>query len=442
MNRTLLADADYVIQDADTVLPRASLLIEDGTITAIGPASQLSTRAEGATTIDCRGVMLMPGLINAHTHLYQVLTRGVGKSTAVRDWLRQVTYPCARALSGDEYHDAVLLACADGIRNGSTAVVDHPTHYTRFHVDESMKAIDASGLRGAVVRGGSDMSIVDANEIRPLDTDLQAAEAFVERWGTDGRVRAWLGPSGFHNCSPAGLTRFKQLADRLGTRFHFHLAESSLSDHEAAAAGFPGETSHARALGLLDEQTSVAHAVWVGDDETDTLASCGCQVVHCPTSNQILASGIAKIPLMLERGVTVAIGTDGASSNDSQDMVAELKSAALIHRAKTLDPTVITEQQVFRAATEGGARAMGITKLGRLAEGYIADVTGLQLAGNPCLAPCNDPVAAAVYHASGRDVCLTMVGGRVLYDRGRFTTIDIDALIDRVTRARNERVTH
>jgi 5-methylthioadenosine/S-adenosylhomocysteine deaminase len=177
----------------------------------------------------------------------------------------------------------------------------------------------------------------------------------------------------------------------------------------------------------------------VDDDETRILAASGCQVVHCPTSNQILASGIAKIPLMLERGVTVALGADGASSNDSQDMVAELKSASLIHRASSLDPTVMTGSQVFRALTEGGARALGIANVGTLVEHAAADIAGMQLAGNPSLAPCNDPVSAVVYQASGRDVCLTMVEGNVLFRNGRFSTIDVDAVIERVTRAREQR---
>jgi 5-methylthioadenosine/S-adenosylhomocysteine deaminase len=435
MSKTLLADAEFVIQDAHTVLSRASVLIEDGIIKQVARASQLDDTSEATETIDCRGLMLLPGLVNSHTHLYQVLTRGIGKSTTVRDWAREVTYPRARTLSAEEYYDAVLLACADAIRNGSTAVVDHPTHYARFYANESYSAIAASGLRGAVVRGGANISIIDPNEVRPLDEDLAETSAFVRRWGTKGRVQAWIGPAGFHNCSPEGLRQFKALAERLDTRFHFHLAESPLSQKEALNAGFPGETSHALALGLLNENTSVAHAIWLTNDEIKLVATSGSQVVHCPTSNQILASGIAKIPQMLKCGVSVALATDGASSNDSQDMVAELKSAALIHRVSALDPTVIGAEDVFRAATEGGAQVLGINRLGRLVEGYIADVIGIEMAGNPSLTPCTDPVAAVVYYASGRDVCLTVVQGRILYRDRSFTTIDVNSTIDRVNRA-------
>ena len=442
MPRTLLADATFVVQDAHTVQRNASLMIEDGKITGVGNRSDFPPFDE-QDTIDCSGLILMPGLINAHTHLFEVLTRGLGKQWRVRQWAERVIYPMARKLSDQEYFDAVLLACADAIRNGTTAIVDHSTHYARFHADESCRAILAAGLRGAVARGGADQSLVDPGETRPLAEDIEQIREFVGRWQGSGSVQPWVGPAGFHTCSPGSIRAYKQLATELGVRFHTHLAESAEGREDAMAAGHMGETSWARALDLMDPSTSFAHVVYVETDELDLLAESGCQIAHCPTSNQILASGTASIPLMREKEIPIALATDGASSNDSLDMVAELKAATLIHRAVSRDATITSAEDAFEAATLGGAAVLGIENLGRLAEGYLADVVGLQLEGNPSLTPCTDPVSALAFYASGRDVVLTIANGITLYWRGDFLNIDVQETIDRVnaTVARHGTVT-
>lgn len=427
----LLADADFVLCDSQRSFRGVSVLIEDGVIAEIGERHALAHRARDI--VDCRGLMLIPGLVNAHTHLFQIMTRGVGKHLPVREWAGKVTYPMAKALDEEAYHDAALLACADAIRNGATAVIDHPTHYARFHADTSMRAISSSGLRGAVARGGADYSLVDQGESKPLERDLAEAEAFVRRWGTAGMVQAWIGPSGFHTCTPHALAQFKALSRQLATRFHMHLAESRRGVDEAKAAGYAGETSQAAALGLLDSHTSVAHAIWVSEDELPMLASSGCQVVHCPTSNQLLGSGVAPVPAMIARGLVPALATDGPSSNDSLDMVAELKSAALLHRVMSVDPAITRAQDVFSWATERGARVLGCESIGRIAAGFAADIVGIRIAENPSLTPCEDPYASLVFCASGRDVALVMVAGRVLYRDGGFTTIDVERLCARVS---------
>lgn len=432
MSDIVLADADFIVADADTVHRRATLTIRDGVVADIAPADAAPAAPGAAEVIDCRGLVLMPGLINAHTHLYQVLTRGVGKDLTVREWMSAVTYPVARQLSAAEYRAGVLLACADAIRNGCTAVVDHPTHYTRFHAEESCRAILESGLRGAVARGGAERSLVDAGETRPIAEDAAAIAALAERWSGESRMQIWVGPSGLHSCTAEGLKAFKRLADRLGTRFHLHIGESQKGYREAIADGFAGEASIAFEHGLLDANSSIAHAVWLSEAEIDRLADRGTQVVHCPTSNQILASGVAKVPEMLARGVPVALGTDGASSNDSTDMVAEMKACALLHRAQRLDAAAVDAKDAFRAATLGGAAVLGDDRLGRLAPGYKADVIGVKIAGNPSLTPCLDPLTALVFYASGRDVSLVMVDGKLLYRDGRFLTIDVAGVIAEV----------
>jgi 5-methylthioadenosine/S-adenosylhomocysteine deaminase len=225
------------------------------------------------------------------------------------------------------------------------------------------------------------------------------------------------------------LKAFKHLATSTGTRFHLHLAESSAGRTEARQAGFEGEAEWAGELGLVDPMTSFAHAVWISDAELEMLAHGGSQVVHCATSNQLLASGTAPFSAMLARGIPVALATDGPSSNDALDLVTEMKTAMLLARATTLQTGAVGPREVFRAATEGGAGVLGYARLGRLALGQLADIIGLQLRGNPSIAPCNDPVMNVVLCASGRDVSFVMVDGNVLYHDCKFASLNVDEVI-------------
>jgi 5-methylthioadenosine/S-adenosylhomocysteine deaminase len=426
--RLVLAGAAFVIEDADTWRRSADVIVESNEIVEIRDARPESETPE-SKVIDCSGLLLMPGLVNAHTHLFQVVTRGIGKTLGVREWAQTTTYPVARELTARDYYVAALLACADAIRNGCTAVVDHPTHFARFHADESCRAISATGLRGAVARGGSDLSLIDRGETRPLEEDLEQTASFLSRWSDEPRLQAWVGPSGFHTCSAQALQAFKRLAANGSTRFHLHLAESAAGRTEARQAGFEGEAQWACELGLVDPMTSFAHAIWISDAEIEMLARGGCQVVHCASSNQLLASGTAPFSAMLMCGIPVALATDGPSSNDSLDMVAEMKAAALLARVTTLQAGAVGPREVLRAATEGGAGVLGYARLGRLAVGQLADIVGLQTRGNPSLSPCNDPLMALVLCASGRDVSFVMVDGTVLYRDGKFEWLNIDDVI-------------
>jgi 5-methylthioadenosine/S-adenosylhomocysteine deaminase len=424
MPQLLLADADFVVCGATAVRRRASVAIAGSRIEAVGDAADLDDRYPAAERLDCRGLILLPGLVNAHNHLFQVLMRGLGKRYAVFDWVKRLTYPVTRRLDAADHYHGVLLACLDALRNGTTAIVDMPTHYARFHSDEAMRALQESGIRGAVVRTAADVSKVDPGENRPAGDDEAAATAFLDRWQGKGIVQAWLGPSGFHSASPELFRRMKALASRRGARFHIHLGESEVGRGRAREQGHVGEVEWADSLGLLDDRTSVAHGVWVNDTEVALLRRSGAQVVYNASSNQVLASGVANIVGMRAAGIPIALGSDGPASNDSLDMIAEMKTAVLLQRVHRLDALALAAADVLTMATEGGARVLGLADLGRLAPGYLADVVGVRCAGNPSLTPVYDPVESLVYHGSGRDVVLTLVDGRVVYRDGSFPAVD------------------
>jgi 5-methylthioadenosine/S-adenosylhomocysteine deaminase len=432
MSQLLLADADFVVCGATAVRRRASVAIVGSRIEAVGGASELDRRYPAAERLDCRGLILLPGLVNAHNHLFQVLMRGLGKRYAVFDWVKRLTYPVTRRLEAPDHYHSVLLACLDALRNGTTAIIDMPTHYARFHADEAMRAMQESGIRGAVVRTAADVSKVDPEENRPAADDEAAATAFLDRWQGKGIVQAWLGPSGFHSASPELFQRMKALASRRGVRFHIHLGESDVGRGRARERGHVGEVEWADSLGLLDGRTSVAHGVWVNDTEIALLRRSGAQVVYNASSNQVLASGVANIVGMRAAGIPIALGSDGPASNDSLDMVAEMKAAVLLQRVHRLDALALSAADVFTMATEGGARVLGLDDLGRLAPGYLGDVVGVRCVGNPSLTPVYDPVESLVYHGSGRDVTLTVVDGRVVYRDGAFPSVDAGRVLAEV----------
>ena len=432
MPSLLLHSADFVIQDADRSLRDGGLYIEDGHIREVGPSSEIRQRYQADESIDLAGCIVTPGLINAHNHIYEVMSRGLGKDFGTEDWLAKVIYPIDAAMTGDDYFYGALVVLGECLRQGTTAVIEQLTNLARFHADREVEAFLHCGIRGAVARASTNRSTIDPREERPEEEDFKASEDFLDRWAGHERVSPWLGPSGLFTCTPDFLRRLKDLARDRQARYTIHLNETSIQAQAARREGFVGQIAQADHIEILDECTTIAHAVWTGDEELGIAARSGAQILHNPTSNMILSSGVADVPKMLELGIPVAIGTDGPASNDTVDMLAEMKAAILLHRVHTLDATSLYARDVFRMCTEGGAAALGEERLGRLEPGWKADIAAFRI--DLGLIPVYDPLDALIYCGSGRDACLTIVEGEVLYRDGRFTRFDIQEAVDHVNR--------
>jgi 5-methylthioadenosine/S-adenosylhomocysteine deaminase len=425
----LLHGADYLVQSADRYIRDGALYVEDGVIRAVGPSAVLRTRHRVRQSIDLSGCIVTPGLVNAHNHLYEMMARGLGKDYGTEEWLVKAIYPINRLMTAEDYYCAAVVGLAACVGQGITSVIDQLTNYARFHADRTAEAFLESGIRGAVARGAADQSAIDRGEERPAEEDLSACEAYLNGWAGRPRFAPWLGPSGIFSCSPPLLKRLKDLANAHGARFMIHLSETAVQARMARRAGFAGQVAQAHHAGILDERTAIAHAVWVGEEELAIAAASGASIVHNPVSNMALASGVADVPAMLALGIPVGLGTD---SNDSLDMFDEMRAAVLLHRVHTLRPTALHARDAFRMATEAGARVLGVDRLGRLEPGWKADVAAFRIA--PSMVPVYDPVDALVYYGSGRDACLTVVDGEVLYRDGLFTRVDPTDAITRLAR--------
>lgn len=425
MSSLLLSHADFLIADSDSIVEDGSVRITDHSISAAGPAVEVAAEGAADEEIDCRGCIVFPGLVNAHNHIYEIMQRGLGKDYEVLDWVRHAIYPITKVMTAEDFYWSNVVAIADAFRNGTTGLVEHPTNFVRFYVDNEFQALVDCGIRGAVYRTGSNCSTVDPEENAPPDVDLRQSEEYVTKWQGHPLVRPGLGPSGFH-CADADLfSRYKDLARRKQAPFHFHLAENPYTTAAVRKLGYRSEAAIAHAANILDENTSLAHCVWLGEADFEVIRSSGAQVCHNASSNQILASGIPNIMRMFDKGIPIALGSDGPASNDSMDMIGEMKAAALLQRVNTLDPTALSARDVFRMATVGGAKVLQNERLGRIVPGYLADIAAVRIQNNPSMFPIFDPINSLVFHGSGRDVCLTIVNGKVVYRDGRYTTIDV-----------------
>ena len=429
--KRLLSGSPWVVKGPKQWVRDASVLIDEGTIVEIGSAFDMANRHADAEQIDCSDLILMAGFSNCHNHIYEILCRGLGKNGGLEDWLANTIYPVTRALTEDDYFHGALLGAADCFRTGTTGVVSQLTNFARFHADAEARGFAEAGIRARVVRASSTDSIIDPAENGEPGRELDEAEEFLDRWHDGTRVRGALGPAGLFSCDPDTQVRLKDLASTRGVKYFTHLNETRHQHDTARSKGYQGQVDWAFRIGILDADTVVAHAVWSSAAEIAMLSDTGATVVHNPSSNMVLGSGIAPISQMLKAGVRVLVATDGPASNDSHDMFMEMKTAALLQKVAALDPTVIDADTVFGMATEAGAHVFDLEgSIGRLEPGYKADIVGIRVGGNPSVQPIFDPVAALVYYGSGRDVAFTMIEGEFVYRDGEYPTINLAEVLE------------
>ncbi|MDR6978830.1 5-methylthioadenosine/S-adenosylhomocysteine deaminase [Streptomyces sp. 3330] len=410
------------MDDAATVVPDGAVAVHEGGVLAVGPAHELRERYTAAEEIDAAGCLVLPGLINAHTHLAMTLLRGRADDVTLQGFLERVLKWEAELLAPENVAAAVRLAVAESLRAGVTSALD----MYWFH-EAAERAAREAGWR--LHTGPTFMDV-------PGPPD---GIAYEERLGWARRDLAARGPArpghrpvvfahSAYTLSPGQLTEVFALAREFGALVHIHAAENAT---EVATV----EVQHGKrpvelldSLGLLGPDVLLAHAVDLTGLEIAALARTGTAVAHCPVSNLKLGCGIAPVPRLLSAGVRVGLGTDGAVSSNSLDVLGAVRQAALVHKAAG-DPTAVGARQAVRMATIEGARALGLgEQLGSLEAGKRADLIVVDLDA-PHLRPRHDPWSTLAYAAHSSDVRDTVVDGRVLMRDRRLTTLDERAVI-------------
>jgi 5-methylthioadenosine/S-adenosylhomocysteine deaminase len=426
--------ADIIIKNAYVLtmdpdagdLKNGTVVIEDGKITEI----REKTKEHSETVIDAKGSVVMPGLVNTHTHAAMTLFRGYADDLQLAEWLENHIWPAESQLRAEDVYRGSLLACLEMIRSGTTSFAD-----MYFFMDETAKAVEASGLRASLSHG-----LIELWNEEKGATDLKEGKRFVRAWqgAADGRIKTMYGPHAPNTCSDEFLAKVREESRKDGAGVHIHLLETE-AELLAMKERYGKCSVHMlEDIGFFGPDVLAAHCVWLSDGDIEILRGSGVNVSHNPISNMKLASGTAPIYKMLDRGVNVSLGTDGCASNNNLDLFEEMKTAALLHKLSTGNPTALPARQVLKMATVNGAKALG-TETGMLKAGMKADMIIVDMK-KPHLTPCFDIPPHLVYSAGGSDVRTTIVDGKVLMDDYRVLVLDEQKVIEEAQKAAEELV--
>ena len=431
--------AVVTVNDAFTVHDPGYVYAVDGQIVEVAPGAPPAARLRADDVIDATGMAVMPGMVNAHTHLFQTFFRGLGDDKSLLDWLRDYIWPAASLMTAEEGRAAITLGLVENLRTGVTTVLDHQYVHADPAIDhEACSAAADLGIRYLMARGWADRNY----EPRLQETSatiIERIRAVADRWNgfDNGRVRVENGPLIPWGCSDDAMREVAAALDGYGNGMHVHCAETSVEVDMSLDERRVRHVPWLDRLGLLGPDTQLAHSVWLDDGELDTIAARGATVVHCPVSNMYLASGISRVVDMRIRGINVALASDGPGSNNRQDLFEAMKLSVLLQKVATLDPVVLQPEDALRMACRGGAQAVGLAdRIGCLEPGRLADLIVVDL-NSVFIAPVHRVPSALVFNASPRDVRHVAVGGRLLLRDGQLSTInEAEALATAHTAAR------
>ncbi len=373
------------------------------------------------TVVEGKDRLLLPGLVNAHTHTYMTMFRGCADDLPFAEWLNGHIDPLEQRMTAEDCYWATLLGNMEMILNGTTASVD-----MFIYTETASRAAEECGFRTVLTRGLTG----------PEGGERRLREFFAEyeaRKGRCSRVTFALGPHAPYSCSEAYLRQVADLAKEHGLGLHIHVSESQFEQTTVREQYGCTPAELLDKCGILGEKTLAAHCVWLSEADIALLAERGVSVATNPVSNLKLGNGIAPVPRLLAAGVNVALGTDGAASNNALNLFRELSFVALLHKGVTGDTTAVPAKEALRMATANGAKALGLADCGEIRAGAKADLTVLDI-DKPWLRPHTDILSSLVYCARGDEVCDVMVDGRFLLRKGELTTVDRERVLFEVDR--------
>lgn len=403
----------------NTRIENGCLGILGDTIAHIGSQETIGLRAE--CEIDAGGGLVLPGLINAHTHAAMTLFRGLADDLPLMDWLNNYIFPAESRMDADFVHTGALLACAEMILSGTTTFCD-----MYLFEDETAKAADQAGMR---CLAGEVLYDFPSPNYGPVAEGLRYTESLIRKWQDHPLISIAVEPHATFTCSPDLLRSTYELASKYEVPLIIHLAETLHEVAEVTEKYGKTPVMHLDSLGVMNPRLIADHCVHLEEDDMQVLVERGVKVVHNPESNMKLASGIAPVPELLARGATLGLGTDGCASNNNLDLFSEMDTAAKLHKVKHMDPTAIDALTVLRMATIEGAKALGLDSItGSLETGKKADIIIIDT-GKPHLTPLYNPYSHLVYAARGNDVSHSFINGRPVMENRNLLTLDIQEIL-------------
>jgi len=442
MPTLLVKHADLVVTmeglgEANRRIPDGGLFARDNVIEQVGPTSALPQEAD--QVIDASGMIVLPGLINTHHHLYQTLTRALPstRDAPLFKWL-QILYGVWANLTPEAIHISALVGLAELMLSGCTTASDHLYIYPNdCRIDDEIRAAEEIGIRfqpcrGSMSLGESEGGLPPDEVIEDEDFILKDTRRIIENYHDPDRyamMRIVVAPCSPFSVTPELMRESAELARSYGVMLHTHLAETK--DEEAFCLEHFGRrpVAYADHLGWMGDDVWHVHCVHLNEEEIKLFAETGTGVCHCPSSNMRLGSGIAPIRALLDAGANVALGVDGSASNDSSHLLAEARMALLLQRAMG-DPTALSAEEVLWMATRGGAEVLGRDDIGQLSPSKAADFIGLRLERLDYAGALHDPLAPLIFCHPQR-VDLSVINGKVVVEDGQLLTLELGPLIER-----------
>jgi 5-methylthioadenosine/S-adenosylhomocysteine deaminase len=431
MTRTLVVGGTLLTGDDNRpIIDDGYVAIEDSTITAVGDGRPRETGWD--EVIEAGGMLVSPGFINAHTHLCMVLGRTLGTDRSLLAWLSESQVPLMRAFEPEDYRLSMELGAIENLKAGNTTVCEvfFSSHYDQEADLRAAEGLDRSGIRSVLFRCTNDEAFFEGF-VETRSAIVERSERLIQTWQESARTRVGVGPLVPWGSSAGSFRDAVELSKQYGVGIHLHTAETP--EYNALVQERTGKSNVEMLadVGALGPLVMLNHCVFLSDHDIGLIAETGSHVIHDPTSNMLLASGVAPIPKVRAAGINLGLACDGPACNNGQDMIEAMKDAALLHKVVTRQADVIVARDVFEMATRGGARAIGMgDTLGAIRPGFLADLVLIETRA-PHLTPMHDPLAALVYSARGSDVRTVMVGGEIVVKDGAVTTLDEEEVLAR-----------
>jgi len=412
------------LDDEDRRFDLGAVAIKGTEIVAVGPSDDIESSFKAAGTLDVGGCVVLPGLINGHTHAAMTIFRGLADDLPLMDWLQNHIFPAEHHLTEEWVYWGTLLACAEMILSGTTSFCDM---YLFEH--KVAEAARKAGMRALV---GEVLYDFPSPNYGPIENGLKFTESLIEEWRGDSLISIAVEAHSAYTCSPALLKQCHELAARHDVPLVIHLSENEAEVKEISERYGSRPVVHLENLGLLGRRLIADHCVALDDVDMELLARRQVQVIHNPESNMKLASGIAPVPRLLEMGINVALGTDGCASNNDLDLFGEMDTCAKLHKVATMEPTALPARTALKMATRNGATALGYGgKTGSLTPGKWADLIVVDFK-KPHLTPLYEPMSHLVYAARGADVRHSIIHGRLVMEDRKLLTFDVKEVMDHV----------
>ncbi len=424
------------------IIQDGALAVKDGRLIAVDKTQTLREMFPEASRKNLGGKVVTPGFVNTHVHLAQAMIRGCADDMELIDWLGRRVWVLQGNYTAEDGRASAELCVLEMLRSGTTAFVESMLA-ERYGFDGIAEVVIRSGIRAALAKIVMDVGTYATKDgwmhpglVEDRDTSVSNTLQMFSHWhgAGDGRLAVWFGPRTPGGVTPSLYREISALARANDMHITVHLAEVQADRTYIKEKYGMSPTEFAKDVGLAGPNVLLAHAVWMNEQDIAALASQGTHVSHNPLSNAKLASGVAPIPEMLKAGVSVSLGTDGGPSNNTYDLVHDMRWASYLHKARTLDPLVMPAETVLEMATIGGARAIGWgDRIGSLEVGKQADFVAFDF-DKPHLTPSGNPVSTLVFSATGADVSLVVIAGQEVVREGRVLTLDQERILSEAQR--------